>query len=138
MIYYVSLKKIKRKVFSVNKDFKVGNLVVKPIITSHDVSSCGFVFGNFGIMTDTGVVTQQMIDVFPKLKGVLLESNHDIDMLLNGHYPYYLKQRILSSHGHLNNIDASSLVQNHGKNLNFALLGHLSGNNNTVSFLQSE
>jgi len=92
-----------------------------------------FVMGNseFGIFTDTGIVTKQMEDILPKLKGVLLESNHDIDMLINGRYPAYLKQWILSDLGHLSNIHASEFIQEKGNNLSLVLLGHLSGNNNT-------
>ena len=73
----------------------------------------------------------------PKLKAVLLESNHDIDMLINGPYPYHLKQRILSDHGHLSNIHASTLIQEKGINLSNVFLGHLSGNNNTPEVAKS-
>ena len=89
------------------------------------------------MFTDTGIVTSQMKDVIGKLKGVLIESNHDIDMLVNGSYPAFLKNWILSSYGHLSNIDASGLIQAKGKNLNLVLLGHLSGNNNTVEVAAS-
>jgi len=71
-----------------------------------------------------------------KLKAVFIESNHDIDMLVNGPYPAFLKQWILSDKGHLSNIDASSLIQSKGKNLSLALLGHLSGNNNTIKIAE--
>ncbi len=125
------LGQIKRKTFSVNKEFKIGALKIKPIPTSHNVGSYGFIIGKFGIFTDTGVVTKQMELEIPKLNSILLESNHDIDMLINGSYPAFLKQWILSEKGHLSNIDASSLVQEKGKNLSLVLLGHLSGNNNT-------
>ncbi|MEE9525092.1 MAG: MBL fold metallo-hydrolase [Candidatus Woesearchaeota archaeon] len=123
--------KIERKNFVVGKEFKINNMKIKPIPTSHNVSSNGFVIGKFGLFTDTGIVTKEMKTAFPKLKAVLLESNHDVDMLVNGHYPYFLKQWILSDEGHLSNIHASQLIQEKGKNLELALLGHLSGNNNT-------
>ncbi|MCX6707062.1 MAG: MBL fold metallo-hydrolase, partial [Candidatus Woesearchaeota archaeon] len=113
------------------KPFRVGDMEIRPIQTSHNVSSCGFAIGGFGLFTDTGIVTKQMQDILPKLKGVLLESNHDIDMLINGRYPAYLKQWILSDVGHLSNIHASEFIQEKGKNLSLVLLGHLSGNNNT-------
>jgi len=119
------------KLFSVDKRFKIKNVEIKPVITSHNVSSCGFVIDKFGLFTDTGIVTKQMEDAISKLKAVLLESNHDIDMLINGPYPAYLKQWILSDKGHLSNVHASSLIQSKGKNLSLALLAHLSGNNNT-------
>ena len=118
--------------FAANKSFKVRNLEIKPIATSHSISSTGFVVGKFGLFTDTGIVTKQMEAALPKLKGVLLESNHDIDMVINGHYPAYLKQWVLSDIGHLSNIHASSLIQAKGRELGLVLLGHLSGNNNTI------
>jgi len=127
------LGEIKRKAFFYDKSFKIKNLVVNPVLTSHNVPSCGFVIGKFGVFTDTGVVTSQMKTAISKLKGVLLESNHDIDMLVNGHYPAFLKNWILSDKGHLSNIHASSLIQSNGKELKLCLLGHLSGNNNTPS-----
>src|SRR3989338_2092600 len=123
---------IKRKSFSLSKEFKIGSLRIKPIYTSHNVSSCGFVIEKFGIFTDTGIVTKQMEAEIPKLNSMLLESNHDIDMLIKGSYPSFLKQWILSEQGHLSNIDASSVIQKKGKNLSLVLLGHLSGNNNTI------
>lgn len=120
------------KIFDVRKEFKIGNMSIKPIKTSHNVSSCGFSFNSkFALMTDTGKVTKQMEDTIKKVKAVLLESNHDIDMVIKGPYPYFLKQWILSEKGHLSNIDASNLLQKSGKNIQLAILGHLSGNNNT-------
>lgn len=124
------------KVFSINKGFKVKDLSIKPIITSHNVSSCGFVIGKFGFFTDTGVVTKQMEKVIPKLNAILLESNHDIDMLINGPYPAFLKKWILSDEGHLSNYNAGSVIQEKGNNLSLALLGHLSGNNNTPNVVR--
>jgi phosphoribosyl 1,2-cyclic phosphodiesterase len=123
---------VDEKIFEIGKEFRIGNMSIKAITTSHNVPSCGFVFSKkFGIMTDTGTVTKQMENAIKKIKCVLLESNHDIDLVIKGPYPYFLKQWILSKEGHLSNIDASSLLQKHAKNINLAILGHLSGNNNT-------
>lgn len=122
--------------FSMSNHFKVGNLRINPVKTSHDVPSCGFVIGKFGLFTDTGIITEDMKMWISKLKAVLLESNHDIDMLIKGRYPWFLKNRILSDQGHLCNIHSSELIQAHGKNLSYALLGHLSGNNNTPELVK--
>ena len=124
------LGKLDVKTFKHN--FKVNNLEIKPVATMHDVVSTGFVINKFGLFTDTGIVTKQMENAIPKLKSILLESNHDVDMLLNGPYPYYLKKRIMSDSGHLNNSHASEFIQNHGKHLSTVLLGHLSGTNTTL------
>jgi len=124
-----SLGKFESRIFS--GDFKVGSLKVKPIVTSHNVSSCGFVVGKFGYFTDTGMVTKQMKKVIPSLNSILLESNHDVEMVHNGNYPAFLKKWILSDEGHLSNDNASSIIQEKGKNLSLVLLGHLSENHNT-------
>lgn len=133
-VYNLSKHKIgevEKKHFSINSSFKVKNLEIKPIITSHDVPSCGFAIQKFGIFTDTGIITPEMGNCMDGLKGVLLESNHDIDMLINGSYPEFLKQRIFSDNGHLSNINASDFIRKYGKNLSWALLAHLSAKNNT-------
>jgi len=119
------------KKFSIKNKFKINNLNITPVITSHNTSSCGFVIKKFGLFTDTGIATPKMRSIMPKLSAVLLESNHDIDMLINGSYPAFLKKWILSDKGHLSNEHASQLIQSKGKNLKLALLGHLSANNNT-------
>jgi len=123
------LGKFESKIFT--GDFKVGKLRVKPIATSHNVNSCGFVISKFGYFTDTGMVTEQMKNAISGLKSILLESNHDVDMVHNGHYPAFLKKWILSDEGHLSNDTSSSMIQENGKNLSFVLLGHLSENHNT-------
>jgi len=123
------LGKFESKIFC--GEFKVGKLSVKPILTSHNVSSCGFVVGKFGYFTDTGMVTEQMKKIIPSLNSILLESNHDVEMVHNGHYPAFLKKWILSDEGHLSNETTSSIIQENGNNLSFVLLGHLSENHNT-------
>ena len=129
-VYNISnLGNVEAKFF--NGNFKINGVEIKPIATSHDVPSTGFKIGNFGLFTDTGIITREMEDSMKGLKGVLLESNHDIDMLINGRYPAFLKQRILSDNGHLSNISASSFIQERGADIDLVLLGHLSGNNNT-------
>jgi phosphoribosyl 1,2-cyclic phosphodiesterase len=124
--------KIDERIFSIKSTFKVDNLEIIPISTSHSVTSCGFVIDKFGYFTDTGTVTKEMEKAIPKLNGILLESNHDIDMVLSGPYPLHLKQWVLSDIGHLSNAHASSVIQEKGHKLSLALLGHLSGINNTI------
>jgi len=125
------LGRFESKIFSINKEFKIKNLNIKPVMTSHNVSSCGFVISKFGYFTDTGTVTNQMNKIIPGLNSILLESNHDVEMVTNGHYPAFLKKWILSDEGHLSNDTTSSIIQEMGKDLSFVLLGHLSENHNT-------
>jgi len=96
----------------IDGEVQIGDLLVIPIKTSHDVAdSNGYVFvsGDKSLMymTDTGYIN---IRNYPKLKNhdmYVLESNHDTTMLMNGTYPYHLKQRILGDKGHLSNKDCS-------------------------------
>ncbi|MFA6088926.1 MAG: MBL fold metallo-hydrolase, partial [Candidatus Woesearchaeota archaeon] len=90
------IKKAEVRFFSTLSDFKIGNMNITPIRTSHDVFSCGFKINDFGLFTDTGIITSQIREVFPKLKSVLIEANYDHDMLKNGNYPQFLKKRIFS------------------------------------------
>lgn len=83
------------------------------------------------IATDIGYVTPELKAAAHGAEVILLESNHDLDMLKNGSYPWVLKRRILSNHGHLSNdaagIFAAELVQNGTRRI---YLGHLSHENN--------
>ena len=84
------------------------------------------------ILTDTGIVSNTIVDAVKHSDILILESNHDMDMLLNGPYSYDLKMRIKSDFGHLSNDLASEImdeiVSGNGEHL---ILGHLSKNNNT-------
>jgi len=112
--------------------FRVGDMEITPVETSHDVTSCGFVVGRFGIFTDTGCVTSQMKEVIRDLDAVLLESNYDEEMLMNGPYPLALKERIASDRGHLSNEDASDFIRRYGDHLSQVFLAHLSETNNSA------
>ncbi|MBQ1477156.1 MAG: MBL fold metallo-hydrolase [Erysipelotrichaceae bacterium] len=112
-------------------------LKVKMFTVPHDyVKTCGYTFTwqekKIGYVTDCGRMNEK---IFEELKGsdvVVLESNHDVKMLKEGPYPYYLKKRILSEYGHLSNDDCADTVRGLYENgtRNF-LLAHLSRHNNT-------
>ncbi len=107
------------------------------IKTSHDTSdSRSFIIKNNGksmlYMTDTGFINQKYFKKLSNLDLYLFESNHDIEMLLNGTYPKWLKDRISGPYGHLSNKDSSIyLAKLIGPNTKEILLIHLSENNNT-------
>lgn len=113
--------------------FSVKDMTINPIETSHDVPSFGFVVGRSGIFTDTGCVTSGMREAIRDLSVVVLESNYDEDMLLNGPYPAHLKARIASDRGHLSNDDASDFISRYGEHLHLVILAHLSEKNNTTA-----
>ncbi|MGQ8335986.1 MBL fold metallo-hydrolase [Sunxiuqinia sp. A32] len=123
--------------FEPGQEIEIGNIKVSTFLKKHDaVEACSFrlTYGGkeIGVMTDIGEPCDRVIDHFSKCHAVFLESNYDDDMLQNGPYPYYLKRRVSSSVGHLSNVQALELVQNHaGEQLEMLLLSHLSGENNT-------
>ena len=112
--------------------------LVKIFETPHDSAGrVGYRFefddGNaFGYATDIGEITPDIRGALYGCEQVILESNHDIDMLKNGPYPYVLKKRILSDHGHLSNDACAEFLTelvSHGTHK--AMLAHLSHENNT-------
>ena len=103
---------------------------------SHDVPCCGYKISFDGksicIATDTGVITDEMLENLTGSETVVLESNHDEQMLKFGPYPPNLKARILSECGHLSNKDcAKTLAYLASKGMKKAVLAHISEHNNT-------
>lgn len=116
--------------------FFIGDMEIKPFSIDHDAANpVAYRIQNDGrsvaVATDMGHFDQYIIEHLQGLDAILLESNHDVRMLETGPYPYYLKRRILSDHGHLSNDNAGRLL-NHilNDNLKHILLGHLSKENN--------
>lgn len=116
--------------------FEVGDMQLLPFSIDHDAADpvAYRVMGGrrqIAVATDMGHYDQYIIEHLQGLDAILLESNHDVNMLQTGPYPYYLKQRILSDHGHLSNENAGRLL-NHilHDHLKQILLGHLSKENN--------
>ena len=105
--------------------------------TSHDAaSSCGFRFEGggdaVGFMTDTGVVTGAAHEALADVRILALESNHDVQMLADGPYPYPVKRRVGSDAGHLSNEQAAAELEALLSNrLEHVVAMHISQNNNT-------
>jgi phosphoribosyl 1,2-cyclic phosphodiesterase len=124
------------RIFETDRDFYLRELNVLPFSTPHDsAESVGFCFmhkySKISTMTDIGHVSGRMLDIVEHSDLLLLESNHDVEMLLAGSYPYHLKQRILSDKGHLSNENAGkSLAKLYLRGLRNVILGHLSHENN--------
>lgn len=84
-----------------------------------------------GILTDLGHPFKELYEIMPTLDAVIIESNYDHNMLINGRYPPSLKKRILSANGHISNTEAADLVSHSLKgNLKAVILSHLSESNN--------
>lgn len=115
----------------------VGGCTITAFPTSHDSpGSCGYRIdtgdGGVGILTDTGYVTEEAAEVLLGVDLAVLEANHDVEMLLSGPYPYYLKRRILGERGHLSNEDAARFaVALAEAGASEIVLAHLSRENNT-------
>lgn len=117
--------------------FKIGSAVIHPFKTPHDaVESVGYTieFGEckYGFATDTGCITKQMLSSLAGCEAVVIEANHNVDMVMSGTYPYPLKRRILSDNGHLSNENCAWLATQLAIwGTKHITLGHLSENNNT-------
>ncbi len=126
-----------REIFTTGKDFCVGPVECTPFSIAHDaVDPVGFSIRAEGfklvILTDLGRVTTLVREHVRGAHAILLESNHDQEMLQSCSYTWELKQRIASTHGHLCNETAGQLIEDimHPE-LFHIVLGHLSENSNT-------
>lgn len=122
--------------FQAGQPFVIGAVSVSPFTTSHDAADpVGFVFAAEGarmaVATDLGYISP---NVRAQLKGIdllLLESNHDLEMLRDGPYPWSVKQRVLSRVGHLSNDAAAQFLEDgYDGHAAYVILGHLSESNN--------
>jgi phosphoribosyl 1,2-cyclic phosphodiesterase len=124
------------RLFQPGAPFAVGDLRIQPFAISHDAQDpAGFVLEHgghrLGVCTDLGVVTQLVRTRLQGCQGLIVEANHDPDLLFNGPYPLPLKQRIRSRHGHLSNAESCDLLQSiHHSALQVVLFAHLSEVNN--------
>lgn len=124
------------QLFQPGEGFWLGQVAVKTFATSHDAAgSCGFVLGQgaerAAVCTDLGTMSGEIFEAIRGSRVVLLESNHDAEMVKNGPYPYPLKARILSDEGHLSNKFAAKVaVRLAESGTRTILLAHLSAENN--------
>lgn len=126
------------KLFSAGDVMEIGDLEIRSFRISHDTADpVGFVISDghrhLGYLTDTGKVSHLMARRLLSCHGVILEFNHDLEMLKYGPYPLPLQQRVRSSRGHLSNDDAAKfLTELMGGTIKEVVLAHLSEKNNTV------
>ena len=117
-------------------EFCIGSCRVTAFATSHDAAqSMDYRIdgsGSVGILTDTGYVTDEAAQVLPGVSLLVLESNHDVEWLRSGPYPYSLKARILGDEGHLSNDAAAEFAARMARcGTRHIILAHLSLENNT-------
>ena len=122
--------------------FSIKDLEILPFSVPHDAAEpCQFLLTEgdkkLGILTDTGMITTHIRDVMTGLDALLLECNHDLNMLREGIYPPSLKARVGSDYGHLNNDQAAGLLETINTNkLKFIAAMHISDKNNTTFLAQ--
>jgi phosphoribosyl 1,2-cyclic phosphodiesterase len=122
--------------FQSGRQFSIGDIEITPFTIPHDAADpCGFVFAAEGVRmalaTDLGYMPPNVKAALKKIDVLLLESNHDLEMLKDGPYPWSVKQRVLSRVGHLSNLaTAEYLEQDYDGSASFIVLGHLSESNN--------
>lgn len=116
---------------------KIDGMAVSSFKTPHDSKeSVGYRIDfsdgtKIAVVTDLGSVTDTVLENITGCQIVMIESNHDVNMLLNGRYPYFLKKRILSGIGHLSNEDCSAVLPQLVKSgTRHIFLAHLSADNN--------
>jgi len=122
--------------FEPGEEFTLGGLTVTAFATLHDAAdSVGYTFTDgvrrAAIVTDLGVETDVVTDAIAGCDFLLAEANHDPDLLREGPYPFYLKQRILGEHGHLSNAACAAMARRCGART--VVLAHLSAENNRPS-----
>lgn len=122
--------------FEVGDRFCLRDLEIAPFSITHDAAEpVGFLIdspeGRIGVATDLGIATRLVADQLRQCRVLVLESNHDEEMLRDGPYPWHLKQRIRSNHGHLSNTAAGELLEGLLWNgMEAVFLAHLSETNN--------
>jgi phosphoribosyl 1,2-cyclic phosphodiesterase len=122
--------------FHAGTNFSIGDIDISPFTIPHDAADpCGFVFEAEGIRmalaTDLGYMPPNVKAALKRIDVLLLESNHDLEMLRDGPYPWSVKQRVLSRVGHLSNeATAAFLQKDYDGGASWIILGHLSESNN--------
>ncbi|MDR0921661.1 MAG: MBL fold metallo-hydrolase [Lactobacillales bacterium] len=125
-----------KHIFEMGKTLTFGDIDIESFGVSHDAAAPQFYCfqkdnKSFVMLTDTGYVSDRMRGVIRNADGYLMESNHDIEMLRMGAYPWSLKQRILGDQGHLSNEDGALVMTDIlGDKTKRIYLGHLSRENN--------
>lgn len=120
------------------RSLTVGHLSVRPVLVPHDAREpCQFVFSHcnrsLGVLTDLGSITPVVLEAFGRCDALMLECNHDPQMLATGPYPHGLKRRVGGPWGHLSNEQAATLLARVERaRLQRVVMSHLSEQNNTV------
>jgi phosphoribosyl 1,2-cyclic phosphodiesterase len=136
------LEKFER--FESGHSFQVGDIAVRPFTIPHDAADpVGFTFRaegiKVGVATDLGYIPLSVRDHLRGCDVLVVESNHDVEMLRVGPYPWSVKQRVMSRVGHLSNLALADFFSNdYDNNATFVVLAHLSEQNNHPEIARRE
>jgi phosphoribosyl 1,2-cyclic phosphodiesterase len=125
-------------------EFQVGDLRVTPVPVPHDAREpVQYLFNStehkLGVLTDLGSLTAHVNAQYDRCDGLLIEANHDLDMLATGPYPAFLKERVGGQWGHLNNHQTASLLKAVDQSrLQHLVVGHISDKNNSLEKVRYE
>jgi phosphoribosyl 1,2-cyclic phosphodiesterase len=130
------LGSVKCRPLAAGRDLRIGELSIHPFSVSHDaVDPVGFTFTNarskLGLATDLGVSTALVKEHLAECGALIIEANHDPQMLMDGPYPWETKRRVRGRQGHLSNDDSAELLEAvFHRDLTKVVLAHLSETNN--------
>jgi len=133
---YARHRPLSPRFFEPGREITLGSFKIYPFLKNHDAAEpCSFRIEykgySVGVFTDIGSACENVVRHLNCCHALFLESNYDEKMLWAGTYPWMLKQRIASDHGHLSNDQAFELLKNHsGNKLQLVFLSHLSAENN--------
>ena len=126
----------RREHFEPGRSFQIADITVTPFTIPHDAADpCGFTFKasgvKIGLVTDLGYMPPNVKESLRGCDGLMIESNHDLEMLRNGPYPWMVKQRVMSRVGHLSNTALAEFFEkDYDGSAAFLVLAHLSEENN--------
>lgn len=132
---------VRRRSVLVGQQCRLGEIRVRTQAVPHDAPQVALRFetkqASIGLVTDLGQVPEELADFLRGCDTLLLESNHDPQMLEQGPYPARLKERVASSLGHLSNAQAAALLSQLRESLQIVVLMHLSQTNNRPELARS-
>ncbi len=134
---YPYLNNVPSYEFITTDKINLKDITIETIKTSHDAEdSLGYIVNNdkksVVYLTDTGYINRKYYPILSNRELYIFESNHDVEMLENGKYPFQLRKRILSDKGHLSNYDSAKYLSTFiGTKTKWIILAHLSEENNT-------
>lgn len=139
----ISKKIIVNNYLVIDQELFLDEVEINTIVLSHDVSCYSYIIKSYGItavyITDTGYLNRKYFNQIKNKEIYIIESNHDENILMNGPYPFILKQRILSDKGHLSNHATANILKKIvGNKTKYVFLAHLSEHNNKVEIAREE